>query len=126
MRPYSEYPPIAQFAMKHFVVPFIKLRQPVLYNLRNDPGETKDVALANPEVVQELERMAVEMRKELGEYLQRGHGQRPTGSIYPGTLVISHDKDTALMSSEMIEGLKKEWERRHPHGQRKKKRERGL
>ena len=100
---------------------FMNLKQPVLYNLRTDPGESQDVAEENPEVVGQLQRLAEEMRKELGEYMQPGKGQRPTGSIYPDAPVIGDDKDWEQMPNEIIEGLKAEWTKRHPNEKRRRK-----
>jgi len=52
-----------------------------LYDLTNDPGESKNVAEKNPEVVKRLQRLADEMRKELGDSLgeKKGSGVRPPG-----------------------------------------------
>lgn len=100
---------------------FINAKQPVLYNLRTDQSESKDVAEENPEIVGQLQRLAEEMRKELGEHMQPGKGQRPTGSIYPDAPVIGNDNDWKQMPIEIIEGLNEEWEKRHPNERRKQK-----
>ena len=60
---------------------FVKKAQPVLYNLVDDQAETTNVAAKHPEVVQRMVALAKEKRAELGEYLKRGKGQRPTGSV---------------------------------------------
>lgn len=93
---------------------FCKLTQPVLYNLRTDQGESQDVAGANPDLVRQMLGLAQEMRKELGEYMQRGKAQRPTGSISPGAPVISHEKDWGKVPTAVVEGLNKERTKRHP------------
>ena len=52
-----------------------------LFNLRDDVGETRDVAASHPEIVKQLEAYAEEARRELGDSLQkkRGMGVRPAG-----------------------------------------------
>lgn len=53
---------------------------PRLYNLRNDIGEAKDVAAANPEIVAKLQGLAAAMKDDLGlEGL--GRGCRPLGKV---------------------------------------------
>jgi arylsulfatase A-like enzyme len=94
--------------------PFHDLRHPVLYNLRTDPGEKEDVAKANTGLVQQMLGLAQETRAELGEYMQRGAGQRPTGSIYPAAGVISHPKDWGQVPPEIVAALKAERSKRHP------------
>ncbi|MEZ0277353.1 MAG: hypothetical protein ACAH88_20750, partial [Roseimicrobium sp.] len=52
-----------------------------LYDLAEDPGEQRDVAAQNPEVVQRLSALAEVMRADLGDALT-GHaaaGARPAG-----------------------------------------------
>ncbi len=94
--------------------PFHDLKQPVLYNLRSDPGEGRDVAKANPRLVEQMLGLAEEIRDELGEYMQRGAAQRPTGSIYPAAPVISHPKDWGQVPAEVVVALNAERSRRHP------------
>ena len=103
---------------------FFSIDQPVLYNLVDDEGETTDVAAKHPEVVQQMVRLAEEMRAELGEYLQRGKGQRPTGSVIPGAPIVSHGKDwEKFVDPAMDEAITKERQNRHPEfkGGKKKK-----
>ena len=93
---------------------FFSLTQPVLYNLRTDRGESQDVAAENPEIVQQMLRTAKLTREELGEYMRRGSGQRPTGSAIPHAPIISTGKDwqtvdTATRTATQVERLK-----RHP------------
>jgi arylsulfatase A-like enzyme len=54
-----------------------------LYDLRIDPGETRDVAAAHPEVVERLTALADAMRRDLGDALT---GVEPTGARAPGRL----------------------------------------
>ena len=82
-----------------------QLTQPVLYNLLLDPAEGRDVAAAHADVVQQMLGLAQAARQELGEYMQRGEGQRPTGSVFPRTPVISHEKDWAQVDIRLIEEL---------------------
>ncbi len=93
---------------------FTRLKEPILYNLRDDQGESRDVAQANPEVVQRALRLAGAMRKELGEFMERGKAQRPTGSISPKAPVISHEKDWGLVPPAVVEALNTERSKRHP------------
>jgi hypothetical protein len=52
-----------------------------LYNLKDDPGETRDVAKEQPEIVARLQKLAEPMRKELGDALMKVKGteNRPLG-----------------------------------------------
>jgi arylsulfatase len=52
-----------------------------LYNLREDLGETKNVADKHPEIVRRLETLAAKTRADLGDSLtkQKGSGVRPPG-----------------------------------------------
>ena len=54
-----------------------------LYDLKADPGEAKDLAEQNPDVVDELQRLAEHMRQQLGDSLTgiSGTENRPAGSI---------------------------------------------
>ena len=90
------------------------LQRPALFNLRSDPGESQDLASTNPEIVERLLSIADNARSELGEYLQRGTGQRPTGSVYPSSPVITNEKDWGLMPQSIAQELEAERKRRHP------------
>lgn len=90
------------------------LKQPVLFHLGNDRGETTDVAAANPEVVEELLELAGEARSELGEFMQRGSGQRPTGSLFPEYPVISHEKDWSILPEGAAAEIAAEKQNRYP------------
>ncbi|MDZ4404250.1 sulfatase [Prosthecobacter sp.] len=52
-----------------------------LFNLKGDPGETRDVAKEQPEIVERLQKLAEPMRKELGDALLKVKGteNRPLG-----------------------------------------------
>jgi arylsulfatase A-like enzyme len=57
-----------------------------LYDLRADPGETKDVAAGHADVVARLQRLAQAAREDLGDTLTgiEGTGRRPPGRLGPG------------------------------------------
>lgn len=93
---------------------FASLQKPVLYNLRTDRAETSDVAADHPEVVREMVRLAESGRKELGEFMQRGKSQRPTGSLFPDVPVISHENDWGLVDANMARTIARERKKRHP------------
>ncbi|MCF6224300.1 MAG: sulfatase [Flavobacteriaceae bacterium] len=52
-----------------------------LFNLRSDPGERYDVSESNPDIVEDLKRIAEEARKDLGDDLTNnpGNGRREPG-----------------------------------------------
>jgi len=54
-----------------------------LFNLENDPGETKNVAEAHPDIVRLLLKLADAARKDLGDTLTQtaGTGLRPVGKV---------------------------------------------
>lgn len=54
---------------------------PLLFNVVDDVGCTRNVAADHPEVVQRLMAFANEARKDLGDTGHRGAGQRPAGRI---------------------------------------------
>ncbi|MFM9001121.1 MAG: sulfatase/phosphatase domain-containing protein, partial [Opitutia bacterium] len=56
-----------------------------LFNLRDDPGETRDLAARHPEVVARLSALAEPVRKDLGDRLTstRGTGRREAGFEAP-------------------------------------------
>ena len=93
---------------------FFQLTAPVLYNLADDPGESKHLAHAHPEVVQRLLKLADSTRTELGDYMQRGSAQRPTGSVIPGAPIISNEKDWGQVAPADVERLAKERQTRYP------------
>jgi arylsulfatase A len=53
-----------------------------LYNLQNDPGETRDLSDAHPEVLARLEALAEKARRDLGDDLtgRAATGSRPAGN----------------------------------------------
>ncbi len=93
---------------------FSNLAQPVLYNLASDRGESVDVAAKHPEVVVQMMTLAQEARRELGEFMQRGKGQRPTGSVIANAPIISHEKDWGMVDPAMDEIITRERQKRHP------------
>jgi arylsulfatase len=54
-----------------------------LYNLRDDPAESRDLSAERPEIVARLEGLAEEGRAELGDRLTKRHGTgvRPAGTL---------------------------------------------
>ena len=95
--------------------------QPVLYNLVDDQAETTNVAAKHPEVVQRMAVLAKEKRAELGEYLQRGKSQRPTGSVIRGAPIVSHEKDWGkLVAPATASAIAAERLNRHPNQTSKK------
>ena len=50
-------------------------------------------------------------RMELGEFMQRGASQRPTGTLFPNVPVISHEKDWDTLG---IDAIAAERKTRHP------------
>lgn len=61
----------------------VKLEAPELYDLKNDIGEKKNVASANPELVRRLMEFAEKTRKDLGDSLtnRKGTGVREPGRV---------------------------------------------
>jgi arylsulfatase A-like enzyme len=59
------------------------ITEPELYDLRRDPGEWYNVASTNPEKVKELQTLAEEARKDLGDNLTNSTGanRRKAGTI---------------------------------------------
>ena len=52
-----------------------------LYDVRHDPGETREVAASHPEVVSRLLALAERARADLGDWDREGANQRPAGSV---------------------------------------------
>jgi len=77
---------------------YFDLQNPVLYNVKDDVYETKDVAAEHPEIVEELQALGNEVQLTLGSYMVRGTEQRETGSLFPEVPIISHQKDWAKLS----------------------------
>jgi arylsulfatase len=55
----------------------------VLYNLKNDISETKDVSAEYPEIVEQLKKIGDRARKELGDNITKVKGEevRPPGKV---------------------------------------------
>ena len=96
---------------------FANLERPVLYNLRTDESESRDEADEQPELVLDMLKMAEQARGELGEYMERGEGQRPTGSIFPDGPVISHEKDWGRIDAATNAKILNERRKRYPDRQ---------
>ncbi|WP_442506769.1 sulfatase family protein [Novipirellula sp. SH528] len=103
---------------------FVKLKKPVLYNLRTDPSETTDVSPQHPETVQQILGIAKDARAELGEYMQRGTAQRPTGSVIADAPVISHEKDWPQVDPATRQAIHNERMKRYPEFTEKKRKRR--
>jgi len=56
-----------------------------LFDLETDPGETTNIAAGHPDVVKQIEQLADEMRKDLGDSAtkQKGTGRREPGRSAP-------------------------------------------
>jgi arylsulfatase A len=105
---------------------FANLQNPVLYNLHSDQAETTNVAEDNPEVVRQILNTAESARKELGEFMQRGKSQRPTGSLFPDGPIVSHEKDWGTVASATVEAIARERQKRHPNQKPPKSRRKKL
>ena len=103
---------------------FANLQKPVLYNLRADEAESTNVAADHPEVVREMRSLAESMRGNLGEFMQRGKSQRPTGSLFPDVPVISHEKDWGALDLATAKAIAAERLKRHPNYKKPKPRRR--
>ena len=101
---------------------FAKLQTPVLYNLSTDKSESTNVAGNHPDLVQQMLELATTVRGNLGEFMQRGRGQRPTGSLFPDTPVISHEKDWNTIPPEAVKAIADERVKRHPNPPQRKPR----
>jgi arylsulfatase A-like enzyme len=55
--------------------------RPLLFNVSEYVGSTRDVSQEYPGVVQQLMKMAEEARRELGDRGRQGEGQRPPGRV---------------------------------------------
>ena len=93
---------------------FANLQKPVLYNLMTDKAETTDVSADHPQVVSQIMELAGSARLELGEFMQRGKSQRPTGSLFPDVPVISHEKDWGTVDPATVEAIARERQKRYP------------
>lgn len=68
-------------AGKHVDVYAIKEFTPRLYHLKNDPGETTDLAERHPDVVKRLEKLIGPMADDLGLKGDKAPGIRPVGRV---------------------------------------------
>ena len=88
-----------------------------------DESESTNVAADHPEVVKQLSYLADSARVVLGEFMQRGEGQRPTGSLFPDVAVISNERDWHMLDAETAQAISDERNIRHPDHQRKPKKQ---
>jgi arylsulfatase A len=63
-----------------------------LYNLKEDPSESKDLAEAYPEIIEQLMDLAQQQKKELGQYDQYGPGVRRTIQVESPAFLLDIDK----------------------------------
>ena len=70
--------------------PAPKVAPAQLFNVRDDVGETEEVAATHPEVVARMLELAAEIRREIGDMDQPGTGQRPAGHVdHPVPLLLT-------------------------------------
>jgi|GEM_PF-32614 len=93
---------------------FVGAPGPALFHLGKDPAESTDVAAQHPQVVEQLRALAESARGDLGEFMQRGTAQRPTGSLFPDAPVISHEKDWGTVKPGIVDAIAQERAKRHP------------
>lgn len=94
---------------------------PQLYNLSTDVGEKVDVAAQYPEKVSEMMALADQTRLKLGEYMERGSEQRPTGTLFPDVPILSnHNTEWAKLSDEEKGRAKTEFKVAHSPEKKKK------
>jgi arylsulfatase A-like enzyme len=56
--------------------------EPRLFHVVDDPGESRDVASAHPEIVARLEGFAERARREVGDLERHGTRERPAGWVF--------------------------------------------
>ncbi len=62
---------------------FVTLKEPRLFNLKNNVGEKRNVAAQNPELVAHLKKQAQAIRAELGDVRTTGTDQRKINLVNP-------------------------------------------
>ena len=73
-----------------------------------------------PQIVEKMLILAENARQELGEYGQRGSGQRATGSaISNAPIVTNEQQDWEKVDQITRESIKAEWIKRYPEKVRK-------
>ncbi|MBK1825564.1 sulfatase family protein [Haloferula rosea] len=80
------------------------LEKPQLYNLETDAAEQQDVAAQHPERVKEMMALAEATREKLGEFMQRGSEQRPTGTLFPEVPILSNEQQDWVKLSDKEKG----------------------
>lgn len=79
-----------------------------LFDLLDDPGETKNVAAQHPDIVRELLALAAQARADLGDPLTQtpGTGVRPSGDVRPklppGVKVVSNQTYAARSTGALL------------------------
>ena len=94
---------------------FLNIKKPVLYNLKNDEAERKDVSVKYPEVMAKMLKMAEEARQKLGDYNDRGDEQRAVGSVVDDAPIVgNHKTDWEKVDEAVRAKIQAEWEIREP------------
>ncbi|MFC7338756.1 sulfatase [Haloferula chungangensis] len=80
------------------------LEKPQLYNLETDAAEQQNLAAQHPERVKEMMALAEATREKLGEFMQRGSEQRPTGTLFPEVPILSNEQQDWVKLSDEEKG----------------------
>jgi arylsulfatase A-like enzyme len=80
---------------------------PRLYNITSDRGEQSDIAAAHPERVSAMMKLAEQTRGKLGEFMERGSEQRPTGTLFPDVPILSNQQQDWTQLSDAEKGQAK-------------------
>lgn len=70
------------------------LTEDLLFDMEVDMGETRNLAVEHPEVVQRLKDLSNWAREDIGDYGSKGNNSRPIGSAYPELPDISRYPQT--------------------------------
>jgi arylsulfatase A-like enzyme len=69
-------------------------------NMGHNAAESEDVAGGNPERVKEMMALAEKTRLKLGEFMERGSEQRPTGTLFPEVPILSNQNQDWVKLSD--------------------------
>ncbi len=67
--------------------------EPLLYNVRKDPGETRNVAAKHRDLVEQMKGLAAWAREDLGDGEKKGEHQRPHGTVEEPTARLKKGGD---------------------------------
>ncbi len=88
------------------------LTKPMLFNITTEKAEKINHASSHPEMVTQMTALAEEARKTLGEFMQRGSEQRPTGTLFPEVPILTNQsQDWDKLSAEEKGKAKTEFKR---------------